>query len=253
MLFSTVTLLAALTLTVQDKAEIKVEHVSARYIYDLIKIPGQYDTTTSPRDKESRGLLPDGVEIAVTEGSNSITAVGSRAGIRELERIIPMFDKKPRSIDIDFIATAPAIGRDFRNESTVFNNTALNYSDRTSDTLFNIVPRINGDGTVTLMVTGGTLGHYVKFVARIQSGQVIYGLLLPQKTTDEKSGESKNVLTFRYTTIAIDPYKFLSSDDPMSQTSDWFFTKDISTSENSLSTEPPVEAEFRFIVSTRIR
>lgn len=253
MLVSTITLLAAMALSTQDKAELKVHHVSAQYMYDLIRQDGRFKPDNQLQNKEWRGLLPDGVEIAVTDGKNSLTAVGSTKAILETERIVAMFDILPKSISIDVLASVPALGRNMSFESTVFNNTSLDYYEQSSETKISVTPRLNGDDTITLGITGGTLGHYVRLSARIQSGQVIYGHIFPQKSTDEKTGETRTTLAFRYTTIAIDPAKFFSSDDPMSLAGDWFF-KHVDPGLESgaqLKSDPPVEAELRFIITAR--
>lgn len=253
MLVSTIALLVAFALPTQEKSEIGVKHVSAQYMYDVIMQVGRFEPSDPLVDRSKYGLLPEGVEISVTEGSNSLTAVGSTAAIREMERIVALIDVLPSTVDIDVVASAPALGRNMRFESTVFNNSTLDYFEQTSETRISVVPRVNSDGTITLIITAGTLGHYLRATARIESGQVIYGQIFPQKSIDKETGESRNKLTFRYTTIALDPAKFFSLDDPLSLAGDWFFQHD----EPKLvpgtqpRREPPIEAELRFIISAR--
>ena len=253
MLVSTIALFVALALPIQEKSEIAVKHVSAQYMYDMIMQVGRFEPSDPGDFRAGTGLLPEGIDIAVTDRKNSLTAVGSAAAIRETERIVALFDVLPSTVDIDVIASVPALGRNMRFESTVFNNTTLDYYDQTSETRISVVPRVNGDGTITLLITAGTLGYYVRATARIESGQVIYGQIFPRQSTDEETGESRNTLAFRYTTIALDPAKFFSLDDPLSLAGDWFFQhiEPKLESDTQPRRDPPIEAELRFIISAR--
>ena len=198
-MLSTLAFVIAFVLTDQERVEVPVKNVSARYVIDLMTAQGQFAPPDQRKELTGRtGLVPEGATLELSSGSNSITVIGSSENLRETRNIIEVIDVAPIAVTVNIVASVPALGREFKASTTIYNNNRWDFEDRSSDSKLTVIPRVNGDGTVVMMVTCGSLGHYMLTVARIKPGDTLFGRLSAGETTDETTGKLVPALLFDY-------------------------------------------------------
>lgn len=156
------------TIDVESNAVfVAIKNVSAQYLHDLL--------TTSMSSPSGQGSwIPAGVTLFVDARTNRIVVDGPASGVKEMELLIPQFDVKPLSVDLEVHGMVLGIGRAIDTKSSVVNNSSWSYTDESSKTALKVVPRVNGDGTILLVLTGESMGSTIKLFLRTNSAQTLY-------------------------------------------------------------------------------
>jgi hypothetical protein len=156
------------TIDVESNAvSVAIKNVSAQYLHDLL--------TTSMSSPSGQGnWIPAGVTLFVDARTNRIVVDGPVSGVKEMELLIPQFDVKPLSVELEVRGMVLGIDRAIDTKSSVVNNSSWSYTDESSKTVLKVVPRINGDGTILLVMAGEAMGSPIKQFLRTNSAQTLY-------------------------------------------------------------------------------
>jgi type II secretory pathway component GspD/PulD (secretin) len=179
---------------------IAIKNVAAQYLYDLLTLSGKFSSGTG-----DKGFLPEGVKIEVDLKTNSIVLSGPDEDVREMAMLVPQFDVRPRQLTLEVKGAIPSMGRTISSTGQVVNNSTWTYVDESADTKLLIRPLVNGDGSITLSITGTVMGARVQSACRLTADQTYY------LRTDSFFGEAKSPMFVNnfYRTERIDEDAFL--------------------------------------------
>ena len=246
-MFTLASVIVGMALVKQDSIEVQLKNTSATYIMDFLNRNG------------GREIIPPGVRISLTRGSNSLTVSGAPIMFEDAKKVISLFDVGSQSVDLDVQMGSPFLKGTARSASTVFNANNFELSDRNSETLLKIVPRVNGDDSVTLLVFAQNLGVGSKAAIRLNEGETVHGRLSTKMIYDPKTSESIPELAFEYVLSDSPIENFLEAEKPFgygrkvvrSKLNSSTFYGDEGFWKSSAHDErivPPKEVDLRFII-----
>lgn len=245
-MITTLTLLAAMALTSDDKVEVEIKNVSAQFVLDALNsrwpinvfvIPGASETTFFPETSAHNGVR---IELEAT--GNSIVISGPANRVRDIEQRILLLDVVPEPVKFSLEAVARNPERSMTASMTILSNARAEFKDSWSQIEISVQPRINNDRTITLGYMVGFTGYQATGVLRFRSGEYIYARIYSGEIVDEETGILRRALLLRQHTTGEELDSFFIADDPFKDIPlDWFFQR----AGGQMSSRPLIAPEIR--------
>jgi type II secretory pathway component GspD/PulD (secretin) len=145
----------------KDVLEVPVNHVRASRLAVQLK------------ELTARGTPAYAVTITARDEQAKLILEGEKSAIEEVARFVPLFDVRPRELQITFEIDLPLEKQSFGGRLSTANNHTVTYSQNRIGLSLDVTPRIGDDGSITLFVKARFEGTEVQAVARVRNGEVL--------------------------------------------------------------------------------
>ena len=117
----------------------------------------------------SGGLVPAGCKVEALDESGKIRLRGDARWRQDAVSYIHMFDVKPQIVELAVRVESQIDKTDYRLKLEVPNEQQFSFSENATGLDVTVLPRINGDGTITMFVTANLKGsEKVQTVVRLK-------------------------------------------------------------------------------------
>jgi type II secretory pathway component GspD/PulD (secretin) len=165
-----------------DVRSMPLKHLDAQYIHDLMKDSGWSEIDQGV----SVGIVPFGLELTVDSRTNSLIVKGPPVAIREFELLLEQFDIPPHNVMLEVQGSIASLGRDITATNEIANGAVWSYSDLSANLKLQVRSSINGDGSVTILLSGSVAGKDIKQALRTRSDQTAYVRVDPYSLGTDK-------------------------------------------------------------------
>jgi hypothetical protein len=110
-------------------------------------------------------------KFSVNEATNSVVLDGPKAYLDTVADMIHFFDVKPQQVTLEIRCSSSEDGLKYSSQATIENQTTWDCKWDAMQESTSIKPRINNDGTITLLVDVEFRGTKTGTVLRLSSGK----------------------------------------------------------------------------------
>jgi hypothetical protein len=176
------------------------------FMKELLTESGRF-TDDRPKSTVST-LLPLGADIVVDVSTNSLLVSGAPGAIKKTRQLIDRIDVNAVPLRIDVQGSVIALGATFKNGGEVLNFSEWNGTHSETETTYSVHPRINPDGTGTVLVRGGALKTSAKFTAKVKAGETLAVRIFPGRRIVPVTNQYEPTILVEYVTGPV-PLGFL--------------------------------------------
>lgn len=152
--------------------EFKIQYVRpTRLLAKLVGLTPKGGATLFQVTGTAEGLIPEGLVVQADDEKSIIKADGPAEKVKQMARLIEMMDIKSISIKAEIELSVPLEKYQSATTTTLRNNSAWRLQDQSAGLNVAITPRINEDGSVTVMISTSDGSQGYEMTIRKKSGE----------------------------------------------------------------------------------
>lgn len=152
--------------------EYKIQNTRpTRLLAMLVGLPPKQGATLFQVTGTAQGLIPEGLVVQADDEKSVIRADGPADKLKEMARLIELMDVKTASIKAEIELSVPLEKYQSATTTTVRNSAAWRLQDQTAGLNVAITPRINDDGSITVLISASDGSQGYDMTIRKKSGE----------------------------------------------------------------------------------